>query len=367
LKSRVHLTPTAARLLTQQFAQILIASLAAFTAVYLLADVFDRFDDIVHYDRLGHFGVLEYLALKIPLIVSQLLPAACLAAVLVGFALLNRNGEVLAFQELGFSRAEIALPVLFAAALISIGDFAFSETVVPLTTRKARSVYTSEIKKSEVKAVVVDRNVWMRVRDGFLSADAYDSGKKTLLGITVFHLGANHRLGAIYKIQRAEWDGYSWQLTRPAAFKVHSDGAVTSGVSGLLLIDANPGDFSLAHVDPEEFSLAELNSYIASLRKKGLDPGGYLVDRDLKYALPLSCLIMVALGVALSLDPLPRRLSLGRSFGLGIALGAGYWLILGISSSFGRSGLLTPWIAAWGPNALFAMLASASFLFGEQH
>ena len=77
----------------------------AFTAAYLLGDIFDRFDTLVHHGGLGVLG-LEYFALKIPLIVTQLLPIACLAGVLLGFALLNRTGEVLACQQLGISRIE---------------------------------------------------------------------------------------------------------------------------------------------------------------------------------------------------------------------------------------------------------------------
>src|SRR5579884_3374834 len=93
----------------------------------------------------------------------------------------------------------------------------------------------------------------------------------------------------------------------------------------------------------KEFSL----HYIRTLKSKA--PGGYVVDRDLKFATPLACLIMVALGVSLSLDPLPRHLSLGRSFSLGLVIGFGYWVILGFTSSFGHSGVLPPWLAAWLP------------------
>jgi lipopolysaccharide export system permease protein len=122
----------------------------------------------------------------------------------------------------------------------------------------------------------------------------------------------------------------------------------------------------LVLLDPEEFSLWELNRYIDDLRDKGLDPGGYIVDRDLKYAMPLACLIMVALGIALSLDPMPRSLSLGRSFGLAIGIGFGYWLAFGLTSSLGRSGIIPPAIAAWTPNAIFTMLALSIFHFGEE-
>jgi len=91
-----------------------------------------------------------------------------------------------------------------------------------------------------------------------------------------------------------------------------------------------------------------------------------VVDRDLKYAMPLACLIMVALGTALSLDPLPRHLSLGRSFALGIIIGFGYWVALGFTSSFGHSGLIPAWFAAWLPNVVFGMIAVSIFLFGEE-
>ena len=82
--------------------------------------------------------------------------------------------------------------------------------------------------------------------------------------------------------------------------------------------------------------------------------------------MPLACLIMVALGIGLSLDPLPRHLSLGRSFGLAILIGFGYWLSTALTSSLGHSGLMPAWFAAWSPNLLFTMMAGGIFLFGEE-
>jgi lipopolysaccharide export LptBFGC system permease protein LptF len=75
---------------------------------------------------------------------------------------------------------------------------------------------------------------------------------------------------------------------------------------------------------------------------------------------------MVALGMALSLDPMPRSLSLGRSFGLAIGIGFGYWLAFGLTSSLGRSGIIPAAAAAWTPNVIFALLALSIFLFGEE-
>jgi len=364
MKTRPRLSPTVDRFIAGQFFRPFSFSLAAFTGIYLLVDIFDRFDDLMRYGGFNRLG-LEYFLLKLPLIMSQLLPVACLAGALLGFALLNRTGEILALQGLGISRLELAAPVIVVGVLISVFDFLLTETVVPLATRQATQLYSVEIKKRHPLGVFA-AGIWIRMRDGFLSVDWYDPRRPELWGVTVFHLGPDGTLRDIHQAASATWDGQGWQLKALKILRLSQTGEITVGTDDDLRLDAKPADFNVLRQNPEEFSLAELNHYIHGLRRKGLDPGGYVVDRDLKYALPLACLIMAALGVSLSLDPIPRNLSLSRNFGIGIGLGFAYWLALGFTSSFGRSGLIPAWTAAWLPNATFAVLALSIFLFGEE-
>lgn len=362
---RPRLSPTMDRFIAAQFFGPFLVCLAAFSAAYLLGDIFDRFDTLVQHGGLGVLG-FEYFALKLPLIVTQLLPIACLAGVLLGFALLNRSGEVLACQQLGVSRFEMMIPVLVVSLLISAFHFALSETVVPIATREARYLFEVRIKHREMKGVFANRHIWVRVRDGFLSADRYDRKKMVLDGITLYRLGPDYDVTNIFHADRAVWNGHRWDPSGVNRYQLSAAGKVSSSEPPRFYIGLTPDDLGLLRLEPEEFSVWELERYIRELRHKGLDPGGYLVDRDLKYAMPFSCLIMVALGMALSLDPLPRHLSLGRSFGLAIVIGFGYWLSFGLTSSLGHSGLLPAWFAAWSPNFLFAMLAAGIFLFGEE-
>lgn len=361
---RPRLSPIIDKFLAGTFFGPFLVCLTGFTAAYLLGDIFDRFDTLVHHGGLGLLG-LEYFALKLPLIVSQLLPIACLAGVLLGFALLNRTGEVLACQQLGISRIEMMIPVLVMAALVSGFQFLLSETVVPAATREAKYLYEVELKGRQLEGVFANRHLWMRVRDGFLSADSYDRKRMKLAGLTLYRLNPEFAVTNIFHADAASWTGHGWAPQGVTRYRL-SNGAVSSSEPPGFVINITPADLGLLRLEPEEFSIWELNRYIHDLRKKGLDPGGYLVDRDLKYAMPLSCLIMVALGIALSLDPLPRHLSLGRSFGLAILIGFGYWLAAGLTSSLGHSGFMPAWFAAWSPNLLFTMLASGIFLFGEE-
>jgi lipopolysaccharide export system permease protein len=366
MSDRPRLSPTMDSFLAGQFFGPFMVCLGAFTIAYLIGDVFDRFKDLIRYGGFGLLG-LEYFALKIPLIVSQLLPVACLAGVLLGFALLNRSGEVLACQQLGISRLEMAVPVLVVAGVISLFNFALNETIVPLVTRQARYLYEVELKKREIRGVFFAQRTWVRVRNGFLSADRYDAPTQTLRGVTIYQLGPDYALHDIVHADTARWNGQSWIPHKLTQYRLEKNGKVAIADTHLVLGQSvKPSDLSLVLLDPEEFSLWELNRYIDDLRDKGLDPGGYIVDRDLKYAMPLACLIMVALGIALSLDPMPRSHSLGRSFGLAIGIGFGYWLAFGLTSSLGRSGIIPAAVAAWTPNAIFTMLALSIFLFGEE-
>src|ERR1700737_4828298 len=142
---RPRLSPTIDGLLGAQFLGPFLVCLGAFMIAYLLGDMFDRFHDLIHYGGFRLLG-LTYFTLKLPLIISQLLPVACLAGVLLGFAMLNRSGEVLACQQLGISRLEMAIPVLVAAIVISLFNFVLNETIVPLATRQARYLYEVELK-----------------------------------------------------------------------------------------------------------------------------------------------------------------------------------------------------------------------------
>jgi lipopolysaccharide export system permease protein len=211
---RPRLSPTMDRFIGGQFFGPFLVCLTAFTIAYLLGDMFDRFNDLIRYGGFGLLG-LEYFALKIPLIVSQLLPVACLAGVLLGFALLNRSGEVLACQQLGISRLEMATPVLALAVLISVFNFILNETVVPITTREARYLYEVELKKREIKGLFGAQQIWVRVANGFLSAAHYDARAKTLREVTLYRIGPDYRLRDI-ELQAADrWTGGAGRTDGP--------------------------------------------------------------------------------------------------------------------------------------------------------
>jgi lipopolysaccharide export system permease protein len=355
-------TPTAFGLLFWGLLEPFLLVVAAFTLVHLLADAADRFNDLT-VNRAPMAGV-EYLVLRVPYIVTKLLPVSLLAGVMFGFAMLNRSREIVAMQALGISRLQIAMPLVLIAVVATGFDFVVSETVVPLTNRCAEEVLAARIRKKEHVSSSMGET-WIRTRDAFVVAEDYDSSRKQMSDVTIFRFDKSEQLRAITQVSSARWFGQRWHFEKIRSFGVgESD---TASVDDDTRLDLSPDDLETPiTVNPDDFSLAELSGFIHALQRVGLNPQRYLANRDLKYAMPVSCLILAAIGFALSLDPLPRHGGFARSIGYALAAGFGYWLVLGFTMSFGKSGVLPPWPAAWLPNLVFGSIAVSMFLMGEE-
>jgi lipopolysaccharide export LptBFGC system permease protein LptF len=78
-----------------------------------------------------------------------------------------------------------------------------------------------------------------------------------------------------------------------------------------------------------------------------------------KIAFPLTCLVMVMVGLPFSFSAGKRGALFGLAIGIGIGLA--YWGLLGLFTQMGRYEVLPPLLAAWGPNMLFG--AGGLYLF----
>jgi lipopolysaccharide export system permease protein len=357
-------TPTVAWYLAKRILGPFLLALTAFTLIQLLGEASDRFSTWLR-GGVVLLGV-KYLALRVPFMVSQLLPVSLLAGVIFGFSMLNRAEEVVALQALGISRARLTIPVLMLAMMVTLFDFGLAEGIVPAANRRAYSLLMTELKRRP-PSPQDNGETWVRTQEGFLVAEHFNRVRRELYDVTVFKLGRYPSLRAIMHVQHAVWERAGWRLTGIRSLSVEPGDRVASATGGEVVLDASPADFgSVFSSNPDEFSLAELNGFIRDLRRRGLDPSGYMVMRALKFALPFSCLVMAALGLALSLESSPRRSGFGPKIGLAVAAGVGYWIVLGIMVSFGKSGLAPPWAAVWIPNFLFGGLAFSIFLYGEE-
>ena len=102
---------------------------------------------------------------------------------------------------------------------------------------------------------------------------------------------------------------------------------------------------------PEEMGYAELSRYIDALERSGGDARKLAVDRALKLAVPVTCLVIAIFAAPLAITG-PRT---SAAYGVAISLATTilFLTLIQLSRAVGSGGLLPPTLAAWTPNILF--------------
>ena len=110
---------------------------------------------------------------------------------------------------------------------------------------------------------------------------------------------------------------------------------------------------SRAHL-PDEMRYEELSRYIAAMERSGTDVNEWKVERALKIAIPVTCIIIALFGAPLATSNQRG----GAAYGIAISLATTvtFLMVVQVTKAIGGTGILPPDVAAWIPNAVFALI-----------
>jgi len=344
------------RYLMQEFLKIFGISLLGVTILYLIVDFFDRIDNFLRSD--ASFSILiQYFLYKLPLLASRTFGFAALFAALFSLGMLSRNHEITAMRSSGISLRRLSLPLFLLSLGICVSTFFWNEALVPIFTRKAETIYKTEVKKKQPQSVIGTRDIWLRGEASFIRVDHFDAKRNLLEGVSIYLVGRDFTLRGVIEAPWARWNGTGWETRSGTEWLFLPDGEMTRRpAKSPLPLEQTPEDFSVLAQEPEELSFFDLRKKIADLKPKGIDTTEYEVDLQLKLSLPWISPLMVLLAVPFALRHGPGG-GLALSFGLTLLIGLGYWFFLAFSRSLGHSEALSPWVAAWLPNLTLALVA----------
>jgi lipopolysaccharide export system permease protein len=116
-----------------------------------------------------------------------------------------------------------------------------------------------------------------------------------------------------------------------------------------------PEDLLAEPKTPQEMRYAELGRYIDALARSGSDTRKLAVDRALKLAIPVTCIVIAFFGAPLAVTS-PRS---GAAWGVGVSLATTFvfLLMMQLSRAVGGGGMMPPGLAAWLPNLLVGGIA----------
>ena len=344
------------RYLLGQFSRTFAATLAVVVLLHLVGDVFNRVDNLMGSNATLSTSV-QYFIHRLPLLISRGIGFAALFAAFLTLGSLSSRRELVAIRACGLSLHRVTAPLLLAALGISVAAFFWNETAVPFATRTAKRIYDVEVHGRQLQSVFGNREIWMRSNGDFVRADDFDTDRARLHGLVIYRITPEFKLDGIIEVAAASWDGTHWVPEGGTEWRLPDDGAVSRlPVGAPLPLKEGPDDFRIFTRSPDEFSYFELKARIGDLRNKGVDTVRGAVNLHAKGAVPLVIPLTILLAVALATKP-GRKDSLVVNFGLAVAFGFAYWVLLGFCVSLGKAGAMQPWLAAWSPNLVMGLLS----------
>jgi lipopolysaccharide export system permease protein len=105
---------------------------------------------------------------------------------------------------------------------------------------------------------------------------------------------------------------------------------------------------------PQEMGYRDLSRYISALERSGGDANELRVERALKIAVPITCIIIALFGASLATSTQRG----GAAYGIGVSLATTviFLMLIQLTKAVGGKGIIPPEVAAWFPNAVFAVI-----------
>jgi LPS export ABC transporter permease LptG/LPS export ABC transporter permease LptF len=342
--------------ISRGFFSYFLWSFIACGTLFVLLTLFDLLDDIIRH-RIPVMVVLDYFTFLTPQIVMLVIPMSTLLAILINFGIMEKNSEVTAIKAGGWSLHRISLPVFLVGSALCIGLFLMQDYVLPYANDRQDSLRNIIKGRPPQTTMRLQRKWIFGESDRIYNYEYFDGNQDSFVDLNVYDVDFDS-VKVVRRIHaaRARIDRQGlWGLEDGWIRDFHSPQAGFTRIkSHTFNFPEKAGYFEKEIFQPRESSkltYGELKNYISYLQKSGYNATELRVELNKKIALPLSCLVMVLLGIPFSFSTGKK----GAFFGIGISIAIAmmYWGISGVFDAMGAYGLLVPILAAWAPNILF--------------
>jgi lipopolysaccharide export system permease protein len=357
------------RLLDRYVLSVFVPALLVFTAVFVVlfiavdfASKLPKFLDLRSVGFLSFAG--HYYLLRVPMVLMFILPMVLLFSTIFTVVKLSRSNEILPIAASGTSLRRMALPflgagVLGTAAMASLDEFVLAR----LGEQIARTEEVLASKELDWRVSGWDG----RTR---VAAESYNVLTRTLNRVRITCLDDQALTREVVVSERAVWDE---RRGRWVAF----EGTVERPFELLEVEGEKPRPWKRAippegHVVDSAFSpkqlrksglsftdtFAPLRDLLEKARQSPHDPTEQM-KVHVRLAFPWTPVLLILIGLPSVVAAHSRSFVKDLSFSF--VLGLAYYAVFFTGLYLGNRGNLPALLAAWGPNALFALVGLISF------
>src|SRR5579872_415466 len=339
--------------------------LATFLMLLLVFTLFELLGDILR-NQVSMFVVGEYLLTVTPYFLYNLAPLAILLAVLTTLGVMQRSNEITAIKATGISIYRIVTPVMVACSLLA-GVLFFADQFYLPYANKRQDALRNQIKGKPAQTYLNPDRKWIFGQHSTIYYyQFFDSDRDQFGNLSVFQFDPKtFELTQRIYADRAHWEDtlqrwvctQGWERTlRGAAIDEYRP----FDVSTFAAINEPPTYFKKEVKQSSEMNYQELRRYIHDLQQSSFDVVRLRVQLEKKFAFPTIALVMAVLAIPFSLSAGRRGTIAGVATAVGIAVV--YWTVSGLCEAMGNISQLPPFLAAWSPDLIFALLGSYMIL-----
>ena len=344
------------RYVVREWLRVCLVTLVGFPVLVILIDLTDHLDTYLSRGITKQAVALSYLY-DLPEKMFLVLPVAVLFATVFTVGALGRHSELTAAKASGISFHRLVRPLYGGAGVAVLLGLVLGELAPVVTTRRMELLGERQIRSTTARYNFVYRadRGWVyairsldlateEMRDPIFEREGTGAAYPTIV------LAAQR---AVWRDSTRRWTLHNGALRYLAGGDAEFAFLFDSLFTGL--VGERPVDLLAEPKAPEEMRYSELGRYIDALARSGSDAKKLRVDRALRIAIPLICLLISLFGAPLAIST-PRS---GTAWGVAVSLATTFIVLLmfQLSKAVGAGGALPPTLAAWTPNLLVAVAA----------
>jgi len=340
----------------KKFLGTYLLTIFLFIAIVIIIDVNQKFDDFIKNNASTHAIIFDYYLNFIPYFINAFSSLFVFIAVIFFTSKLADSSEIIAMLSSGLSFDRLIVPYMISATIIAILTYGLSSYIIPPGNVKRIDFENKYIKNRKKEYAL---NIQVEVNPGtYASFKSYNNFDRRGYDFSLDRF-EEKKLVSRLTAQSITWDSaHHWTINNYLIR--YFDGmkeTVMRGEKKDTILAITPSDLLISFGDSEQLTTPELKAYIDRQKKRGIgNIQQFEIEYHRRYATSFASFILTIIGVSLS----SRKIKggMGKNIGTGLLLTFSYVLFMQITSTFAVSGLVSPFIAVWIPNVMYAFVAA---------
>lgn len=346
-----------AYLLTEILAPF-FAGLLVLNAILFLGRLIPLLEIIFNFG-IGMADFIRICAYISPKLLLFSIPMASMMGVIIAFTRMTGEHEVMALKASGIGLYRMLPPVLLLGLLTALITYATATTLIPKGTVAMHQLFY-HLAKNKIDRGVQEKTFSEGLKDAVLYVEKVDPQSREWQGVYLSDL--RDKKSPLTVIAKS--GGLKADLVAKRVVLHLADGNLHRAVADktqtihfqqyTLDLPLNPPKGLAGDGGKNALTQAELLATAASLPADNPNRPTLLIEYQQRLALPVGCLILTVLGLALALTGRPSQPALGVPLGLTSFIA--YYILLTAAKAMAEGGRLPITVAMWLPNLLFAAL-----------